>query len=72
MEESAELKISDRIMGAAPELMQAAEAFETFNNHAFDCGNCEEWGPGNCEEGGRLFSAAFRLNEIALKAALGR
>jgi len=50
-------------------LLTACKAYESFDEHASNCANCDEWGPGNCQEGGRIFSDAHRLIRAALDKA---
>ncbi len=58
-----------RLIAAAPDLLEACEAFAAFERHTPDCANCDEWGAGNCEEGHRLYSVACdSINEAIAKA----
>ncbi len=64
-----EMDANGRLIAAAPDLLEACEAFGAFERHTPDCANCDEWGAGNCEEGRRLYSVACdSINEAIAKA----
>jgi hypothetical protein len=50
-------------------LLAACQALDAFEEHAFNCADCEEIGPGNCKEGGTLWTKAHLLNSAALHKA---
>jgi len=65
----AERDANARLIAAAPDLLEACEAFAAFERHTPDCANCDEWGAGNCQEGHRLYSVACdSINEAIAKA----